>query len=426
MLRLLVSAAHDPLSMKVLHVIPSVAKAHGGPTHALTTMERSLSALGIAVTTLTTDDDGRGRRLNSALQPRCVSGVTRHYARKWSEFYKISPGLLIWLLSHVQDFDVVHIHALFSFSSVAAAFAAQTRSVPYVIRPLGTLSEYGVKRRRPWLKAASFRLIESRILANAAAVHFTSQAEWDEATVLGVPLRGVVIPLGVDGAEVTRQNSPPFEVKPGQKVVLFLSRLDPKKNLEGLLRAFRMVRESHSSAILIIAGDGPAEYVRFIKSLADAEGIGEAIIWTGHVEGPQKWSAFAAADVFVLPSFSENFGIAAVEAMIARRACVIGCGVAIAQEIVGAGAGLATEPDPPSIANALKKLLREETLRHEMGARGRDLAEREYASSVMARRLVELYRGIARPIESVRRSRPVNDAAAASIEPMKSEEAKEQ
>ncbi|PWB83562.1 MAG: hypothetical protein C3F11_05955 [Methylocystaceae bacterium] len=413
--------------MNVLHVIPSVSKVHGGPTHALTMMERSLSALGVAVTTLTTDDDGPGRRLSSASRPHSVDGAMRLYARKWSEFYKFSPGLLTWLLRHVRDFDVIHIHALFSFSSVAAAFAARARGVPYVVRPLGTLNEYGVKRRRPWLKTASFRLIESRILTHAAAVHFTSQGEWDEAKSLGVPSRGVVIPLGVDGAEVTEQCKPPIEVEAGQKIVLFLSRLDPKKNVEGLLKAFGSVRQSHSNAVLVIAGDGPAEYVRSLKSLAEAEGIAEATTWTGHVEGPQKWSTFAAADVFVLPSLSENFGIAAVEAMIAGRACVIGRGVAIAEEIAGAGAGLVTEPDPPSIAHALKSLLDEETLRREMGARGRELAEREYASSAMAKRLVELYCRIARPVEPARQSKPTSDAVAALSEPSRpSGEAKEQ
>lgn len=385
--------------MKVLHAIPSVSKVHGGPTNALTMMERSLSAIGVAVTTATTDDDGPGRRLSAASRPQRVNGAMRYYARKWSEFYKLAPGLLVWLLRHGREFDVIHIHALFSFSSVAAAFAARARGIPYVIRPLGTLNDYGVKYRRPFLKAVSFRLIESRILSHAAAVHFTSLDEWDEAKVLGVTLRGVVIPLGVDGAEASDTSKPPFEVKAGQKVVLFLSRLDPKKNVEGLLRAFASVRQRHGHAVLVIAGDGPAEYVRSLKALAEVEGIADATVWTGHVEGPQKWGTFAAADVFVLPSLSENFGIAAVEAMLAGRACVIGRGVAIADAIAGAGAGLVTEPDARSIAHALKGLLDEEALRREMGARGRELAEREFASSVMAKRLVELYSSIARPVE---------------------------
>lgn len=386
-------------------------------------IERSLSALDIAVTTLTTDDDGAGRRLNTALRPRGINGVTRHYERKWSEFYKFSPGLLVWLLLHVKDFDVVHIHALFSFSSVAAAFLARVWRVPYVVRPLGTLNEYGVKQRRPRLKAASFKLIESRILTHAAAIHFTSQNEWDEAKALGVPLRGVVIPLGVDGDEVAEVVKPPFEVGAGSKVILFLSRLDPKKNVEALLKAFVLVRRLHPHVSLVIAGDGPADYVRRLKLLAEVEGIAEATIWTGHVDGSQKRSIFTAADVFVLPSLSENFGIAAVEALIAGRPCVIGRGVAIAEVIANAGAGLATEPDPPSIAHALSRLLGDETLCRQMSERGRELAQREYASAVMAKRLIELYSDIAIPSQSPQQGKPSSEVIVASHKPLRSTEA---
>lgn len=380
--------------MKVLHVIPSVSRVHGGPTHALAMMERSLSAIGVQVTTLTTDDDGPGRRLSESSRPRNANGATRHYARKWTEFYKVAPTLFIWILRHGGAFDVVHIHALFSFSSLAAAIAARIRRVPYIVRPLGTLNRYGVQRRRPWIKAASFWLAESRILSGASAVHFTSEGEWAEAKALGVPMRGIVIPLGIDRAEQREPNTPPFKVEVGQKVVLFLSRLDPKKNIEGLIKAFRLVRQAHPSAVLVIAGDGPAEYVQSLQTLAKTEGVEDATIWIGHVEGERKWDAFAAADVFVLPSLSENFGIAAVEAMAAGLACIVGHGVAIAEAVAGARAGLATEPDPKSIAGALDELLAQDKLRQEMGARGRELAEREYSPMLMASRLHDLYADI--------------------------------
>jgi glycosyltransferase involved in cell wall biosynthesis len=377
--------------MRVLHVIPSVSNVHGGPTNALNMMERSLSAIGIAVDTLATDDDGPGRRLGHDARPDTINGAHRHYARKCSEFYKLSPGLLVWLLRHGREFNVIHIHALFSFSSIAAAFAARLMRVPYIVRPLGTLSTYGIQQRRPLLKSASFRMLESGILAHAAAVHFTSQSEWDEAKTLDMPMRGVVIPLGVDAAQFSPPGSPPFAIAPGQQVVLFLSRLDPKKNVEGLIRAFATVRRSHASAVLVIAGSGPADYVASLKLLAKVEGIADATVWTGHLEGQQKWSTFASATVFVLPSFSENFGIAAVEAMIAGRALVVGRGVAIAQEIADAGAGLATEPDPPAIAHAIGYLLADEQLCRTMGEQARNLAACKFSSRAMAERLADLY-----------------------------------
>jgi glycosyltransferase involved in cell wall biosynthesis len=214
---------------------------------------------------------------------------------------------------------------------------------------------------------------------------------------MGVPLRGVVIPLGVDGAQVIENRKQANKVLPKeQKIVLFLSRLDPKKNIEGLLRAFAAVRRQRANALLVIAGDGPADYILALKNLAQAEGVAQAVTWVGHLDGERKWDTLTSADVFILPSFSENFGIAAVEALTAGLPCVLGSGVAIADSIAAAGAGLVTEPDASSIAEALNRLLGDEELLRNMGTRGRELAEREYSSSVMANRLLELYSSVAR------------------------------
>jgi glycosyltransferase involved in cell wall biosynthesis len=242
-------------------------------------------------------------------------------------------------------------------------------------------------------------------------VHFTSRGEWDEAKALGVPLRGIVIPLGVDGAEGDESGEESVGVGSARKIILFLSRLDPKKNVEGLLKAVALVRQRHAHAVLVIAGDGPAEYVRSLQALAQAEGIAEVTTWAGYIDGQRKWNALTAADIFVLPSFSENFGIAAVEALIAGRPCIVGSGVAIADTIARAGAGLVTEPDPSSIANALDRLLGDEALCREMGVHAKELADREYSSGLMAKRLVELYSNIAGFTRSCQQSRPTGVAS---------------
>lgn len=374
--------------VKILHVIPSVSQVHGGPTHALAVMERSLTKRGLSVTTVTTDDDGAGHVLSGDARPADVDGVGRFYAHKWSEFYKVAPGLLTWLLRHVRQYDVVHIHALFSFSSGAAAVAAWMRGVPYIIRPLGTLNRYSFEQRRPVLKAFSFRLIESQILSGAAAVHFTSQAECDEAIPLGIKMRGVVIPLGVD--------APPIRHRKQERStrLLFLSRLDPKKNVDGLIRAFAIVHRSLPEVELVIAGDGPADYVRRLHELAEAEGLGDSLRWAGYVSGEAKWRALSEADIFVLPSHSENFGIAVVEALLAGLPCVVGRGVAIAETVADGGAGLVTDSDPFSIADTMFRLIQDQAMRQQMGNAARVLAQENYSSTIMAERLEHLYRRI--------------------------------
>ena len=355
------------------------------------TVEVALAESGVKVTTLTTDDDGPGRRYKGDGQPKPAPGVNRVYCPKRSEFYKFAPYLAFWLWRNVSKFDVVHIHALFSFSSTVAGFIAAMRGVPYVVRPLGTLNSYGVMQRRRWLKRLSIALIERHILKRAAAVHFTSESEQQEAQALGLTMRPVVIPLGISPvapgkADVLRQAYPSVA---GRAVILFLSRLDPKKNLEGLLRAHASFPQPRPA--LIIAGDGEREYVRSLKSLAVSLGLENDLIWLGHVTGEMKAAAFAAADIFALPSFSENFGIAVAEAMLAGLPVVVGRGVAIAGEIETAGGGIAVDPDPQSIRSGLSRLLADPALRRRMGERARAHAQDAYSTTAMAKRLIELY-----------------------------------
>lgn len=382
-------AARAPMTpLRVLHVIPSVAASDGGPSRAIALMERALSAAGVDVTTLTTDHD-LGSEESGA--PTSINDVSRVYARKWTRWYKIAPGMIFYLARHIDEFDVVHIHALFSFSSTVAAWMARWRGIPYVIRPLGTLGAWGAQNRRRFLKRLSLAQIEGPNLRAAAAVHFTSREEQAEAAALGLSLHGVVIPLGVadDAAPVARASV-------GRPTVLFLSRLDPKKNVETLIDAFVGNQELRDAAVLRVAGDGVPAYVDTLKARARAGGLADGVEWLGHVSGERKTAALAQADLFVLPSFSENFGIAAVEAMLAGLPCILSPGVAVAGPAAEAGAVLSVKPLPTALANAMLDLLRRPEEARELGARARAFALSTFSSKSMADKLVGLYNGLLR------------------------------
>ena len=380
--------------MKVLHVISSNAVVHGGPSRALALMEQGLALLGVFVATATTDDNGHGRHNGKVLgKPLLENGVTRWYFRKQMDFYKTSLGLGWWTLRNARTFDVVHIHALFSFNTIVAAWSARLAGVPYILRPLGTLSHYGVTRRRPWLKRISLALFEGPALRAAAAVHFTSEDEQREAAQWGVPMRGVVIPLGIESAPVVdaalvRVRYPALGAAP---YLLFLSRLDPKKNIEGLLQAFALVLPNWPGLRLLVAGDGAPAYVVKLQAMAAELGLGNRVVWAGHVDGELKGSALVGAELFALPSFSENFGIAAAEALMAGLPCVLGQGVAIAGDVVDAGAGLAVAPDPASIAAGLQQVLAGESGRVAMGTAALRLAQDKYSAGAMGKNLLALY-----------------------------------
>jgi glycosyltransferase involved in cell wall biosynthesis len=379
--------------LRVLHVIPSVSKVHGGPSRAIELIEIASTAQGIAVVTATTDDDGPRARLSDHARAAHHQGAKRLYFRKTTDFYKVSIGFLRWIVRDVGDYDVVHIHALFSFTSVAAAWAARRAGVPYIIRPLGVLTHYGVQQRRPLLKRLSLALIEKPLLKGAAAVHFTSHAERLEAESLGVMMRSEVIPLAVRPAvagDASRCLATAGIPNDGFRL-LYLSRIDPKKNLESLLEAVVLLHAFDKNVRLLVAGRGEPGYEDRLKAACNAKGIGGHVHWLGHVSGEMQRDALAAADLFVLPSYSENFGIAVVEALSAGIPCVLGKGVAISGEIEATGAGLAVEPLPSNVAAAIRLLLTSSDRRQQASLAAVKMAEREFSLTAMGERLAALY-----------------------------------
>jgi glycosyltransferase involved in cell wall biosynthesis len=382
-----------------MHIIPSVASVHGGPSVALVMMADALGKLGVELTVVTTDDGGYGRRLNVPLGVAEYSrGLPTYYFRKQSEFYKISWPMANWLGGHVRHYDLLHIHSLFSFTSVAAACLARWAGVPYVLRPLGTLSPYGLTQRRPFFKRLSLACLEGPLLRDAAAVHFTSRREAQDAANLGLTYRGRVVPLGLPPAMAGDDQAWAFKLglPVGATCLVFLGRIDPVKNLHGLLAAAELLRERGYDLHWLIGGDGPAAYVAHLQRQSSARGLEGCVHWLGRVEGQAKADLLVAGQLFVLPSFSENFGIAVGEALAAGLPCVVGEGVALGQAIVQCGAGLTVKSDAESIAQGVKHFLDDSTRRAGASLAARQLAETEYSQDVMGQRLVTMYEDILR------------------------------
>jgi glycosyltransferase involved in cell wall biosynthesis len=379
----------EPL-MRVLHVIPSLSAVHGGPSKALPVMVKTLRELGNEVDVVTTDDDGPGGRL------AIVPGATHHFPKQ-TEFYKVSLPMLQWLSANVGRYDVVHIHALFSFSSTAAAWAARWHKVPYVVRPLGVLNDYGMKTRRPGLKRLSFALLEQPILRYAAAMHYTSEAERLEAEANGAVARAAVIPLGLEEPQNAPERREAVEIlcriHPSARErerVLFLSRLDEKKGLETLLEAMRIVQQTRPKALLLVAGSGRPDYEAKLRQISTEIDV----LWLGQVDGELKEAVFAAADVYVLPSHSENFGIAALEAMQRAVPSIVTTDVAVGQEMAERGGCLTCVREPEDIAQKIFSLLSDETTRLGIGQSGATLVRERYSLNRMGASLEALYQSL--------------------------------
>jgi glycosyltransferase involved in cell wall biosynthesis len=383
--------------MKVLHVIPSLSAARGGPGIVLRQVMAGLAAQGITVHAATTDDDGPRARITVPTGVPCAeAGGTVFYFPRQVSFYSFSWPMTLWLARNIREYDVIHIHALFSYPSTVAAWLAHYCGVPYLIRPLGTLSQWGLAMRRPLMKRCSLALIERRILRNAAAVHATSEQERREVLEVCPYCRAVVIPNPVSIPTGTPARSD--RLKP--QVILFLSRIDPKKGLELLLAAFDQIAASHTGAnrgdlLLVIAGDGDRAYVDSIHRMAKSLSARERITFTGGVDAERKQELFADADLFVLPSHSENFGVSVVEAMAHGIPVLISPNVGIHNEVTAASAGRTAICAVEPLAQAMCEMMESDpdSLK-QMGRNGRLLAAERYAPDIVARLLVAEYENI--------------------------------
>jgi glycosyltransferase involved in cell wall biosynthesis len=364
------------------------------------TMARGLVQAGLEVHVAATDDNGHGRLRVPHGVPVVEDGVTYRYFRRQTRFYTSSWPLSRWLARHVHDYDLIHIHALFSFASVAAAYWAARAGVPYVVRPLGTLNRWGMEHRRPWLKRLSFALIERRILRGAARIHYVSEQERIEAARLSPSPRAIVVPLGVDTSSFARlpprgwlrARAPHLD---GRFILLFLSRLDHKKGVDLLLEAFEKIRRKRPDVALIIGGSGAPAFEAALRYQAERSGVSEHVWWAGFLSGEEKLAALADADVYVLPSHSENFGVTVVEAMACGLPVTISDQVAIHREVSEVGAGVVVALEPGAVADAIAQLANDPAHRLALGARARALAHSRFSMKAMTAGLVEMYSTVA-------------------------------
>jgi glycosyltransferase involved in cell wall biosynthesis len=375
----------------VLHVIPAIAARYGGPSAATLGLCRALELAGVRTLVATSDADGPGRLEGPQGVVRPFEGVRAVvFPRAWSEAYKWSPRLAEWLVSHVSEFDLVHVHAVFSHSSLAAGRACRRAGVPYIVRPLGTLDPWSVRQKHA-RKVALLRMGGTQMLRHAAAMHYTSAEEQRLAeTVVAQLPQGRVVPLGVDD-DIFRAASR-RAVDDRTSYVLSMSRLDPKKGLEQLIAAFHQLAAIPplNTWRLVIAGDGDPAFVAQLKAAAKSGLASARIEFAGWVGGEEKLRLLAGAGRFALPSHQENFGISVVEAMAVGVPVVVTPGVNLSEDIVRAGAGWVTTRDQQALADTLAGALADVRQRAERGRQARIFAER-FRWPAVAASLIRFY-----------------------------------
>jgi glycosyltransferase involved in cell wall biosynthesis len=359
------------VSLRILQVVPTYYPAvrYGGPIRSVHELSAALTRRGHQVSVYTTDVDGDGRLDVPLCKPVEMDGVRVYYfpvpaLRRlfWS------PALAKRLREDITEFDLLHLHSVFLWPTYAAARIARQAGVPYLMSPRGMLGSTVIRRKSQLIKRAWIDLVERRSLAQAAGLHVTAEIEADEVKAMGLTLPVVFcVPNGVSwpGTHAALVDGP-FGNLP-RPYALFLSRVNRKKGLDRLICAWKWVPQ----LTLIIAGNDDEHYLPELKSLAEREGVGDRLIFVGAVSDEHKWALYENAEMFVLPSYSENFGNVVAEAMAMTCPVVITPEVGLSRLVREVGAGVVTSGEPRVLAQAITDLHTDETQRRRLGASGR-------------------------------------------------------
>jgi len=385
--------------MKVLHVIPSISPLRGGPSQAVIEMVRALREEGIDACVVATQDNGKYRNpdlptntwFNYMDIPLFLHKCIDSRFRALREF-QISSSLIRWLYANIEEYDIVHFHAIFSFPTTIGMLVARYKRMPYIIRTIGQLNSWSLQQGA-FKKKLMLECIERGNLENAKAIHVTSKYELDDIRLLGLSNRTINLGVGVIiPKEVNMINKYPQGEKHKTRF-LFLSRIHPKKQLELLFESLEILKYEYyeNGWELLIAGSGDGHYIEQLRKTSKQRRIQDHLLWLDHVIGGDKEKILDTTDWFVLLSSSENFGISAVEAMAASLPIIITANLGISKEVLEYNAGFICRESPQEIAQLLKFVLNS-SIHKTMGLSARRLVVENYSWINISKSLSKFYK----------------------------------
>ncbi|NVJ85989.1 MAG: glycosyltransferase [Algoriphagus sp.] len=365
--------------MKIIHVVPSIDLSSGGPSKSVTDLSIHQALKGEKVSILTAASS------NPYLKESSISNFSLVFTKKEN----LRKKLLEFL--NRNEIDMLHGHGIWQMPVHWMAKASKKKNIPYIISPRGMLEPWALNVGKLKKKLA-LALYQRKDLAKAACIHATAKMEAENIRKLGFTNPIAVIPNGIDLAEFPLKTS---GEKYGTKTLLFLSRIHPKKGIELLVEAWSQLDPKIKSGWKIeLAGNGEKNYIQAIQKLIQRKGLESEITIIGPQFGQAKLEAYHRADLFLLPTYSENFGIVIAEAL--------ACGVPVIttkgtpwEELNELQAGWWIDIGTNSLKEALENALSlSDEERKEMGLKGRKLIEEKYSIEVVARQMIQLYQWI--------------------------------
>lgn len=374
--------------MRVAHVIRGLANS-SGTTHIVIPLAEAQAELGCQVSVFHVDKPGQE---SLAPDPTKVS----------SERFSLSlpldnPGVSFpfqrAFARRVREFDVVHIHAVWNFPTWQAMRLAERAGVPCVVAPQGSFDPWALGRNA-WGKRLYGALTERPLLRRVALLQAVTAKELDQLRRAGFQGPATVIPNGIPHRLFDRARPPPLSVQlglpEGERTLLFLSRVHPKKGLDLLIEAHARLRRDHRVTLVVAGTDRGSGYLAQMRRLAERAGAGAHVRFLGEVAGAAKLDVLQGADAYALLSRSEGLPVALLEALGAGLPCVASreCNL---PEIAEAGAGWLVEPSTASGLAALRELFSNRLEAQRRAGRGVELIAQRYTWQAIARQTLEVY-----------------------------------
>ena len=346
------------MSFRILRVISSLNPECGGPSEGIRQITPHLLSLGVRTTVVTLDAPDASFLSGHSFKAIGLGPVTGGYG-----FRRGLPGKIRAL---AEAHDVVIIHGLWQYHSFATWRALRCSKIPYFVYTHGMLDPwfrrtYPLKHLKKWLY---WPWADYRVLRDAEAVFFTTEHERDlaresfwlyNANEVVVGYGTSAPPPDAEGQRLSFMQA--FPQLKGQRILLFLSRIHPKKGVDLLIEAFAQVASVDSSLHLLIAGPDQVHWKAELQHRAAELGIANRITWPGMLSGELKWGAFRSAELFCLPSHQENFGIVVAEALSCGLPVAISKPVNVSSQVAAVDAGIVFEDTAGATSSALRQWL---------------------------------------------------------------------
>ena len=379
--------------MRILHVIPGVALTSGGPRNLVGLVD-GLARHGVDTTLLTTNL-GAVSAADLPDEPSTGAGATRDVHKVWAigGRYGLAPSMARTLRSTMATYDLVHIHWLYNYSCIAAARAALATGVPFVIQPHGSLDPH-LRKKNWFVKHVYMATIGRPLFRDASAVVFDTpeearlasyeprRPEWTVPTGLVREEFDCLPPSGTFRAAFPMVNGP---------FLLFVGRLSAQKGLDLLLGAFGRLRATRPDLQLVIAGPDFRGYEGNVRAVATELGVADRVLFTGILSHQLKLAAFVDAELFVLPSYAENFGTVIMEALICGLPAVISDGVNTHRELQSAGIATVVTCSVDSVAAGVESALADASMRGRIAVDGPAFVNARYTWDAIVPNVIAAY-----------------------------------